>query len=253
MIPSPSSPAPSSSFVAGAGQPPTAPDLLGSTSGDSVAAKPSFNDDDDFYFLYKGGWDSPGAIKQEDIDLLIKNNPGIFDGVDKETLNEFMDEGEGIQDLFNSDPVKYQPIARYISQGHEGCLMAHIMKYGEYKGGFYKVERDYEGTEWVKVRSDHYKLMLENKRFVSQLREFLFDQSMSNDDKVVNLQMLFPPIDQSDEDSSIEELSKNTDLLSIDQSDEDVSIEELRRNMDLLFGNTFKQAQQRAINSGFKP
>ena len=232
MIPSPSSPAPSSSFVAGAGQPSTAPDLLGSTSGDSVAAKPSFNDDDDFYFLYKGGWDVPGAIKQEGIDLLIKNNPGIFNGVDKETLNEFMDEGEGIQDLFNSDPVKYQPIARYINQGHEGCLQVHIMKYGEYKGGFYRVERNYEGTEWVKVHSDRYKLMLENKRFVSQLREFLFDQSMSNDDKVVNLQMLFPPIDQSDED---------------------VSIEELRRNVDLLFGNTFKQAQQRAINSGFKP
>ena len=232
MIPSLSSTAPSSSFVAGAGQPPTAPDLLGSTSGDSVAAKPSFNDDDDFYFLYKGGWDSPGAIKQEGIDLLIKNNPSIFDGVDKGTLDEFMDDGEGIQDLFNSDPVKYQPIARYINQGHEGDLMVRIMKYGEYKGGFYKVERNYEGTQWVRVHSDRYKLMLENKRFVSQLREFLFDQSMSNDDKVVNLQMLFPPIDQSDED---------------------VSIDELRRNMDLLFGDTFKQAQQRAINSGFKP
>ena len=232
MIPSLSSTAPSSSFVAGAGQPPTAPDLLGSTSGDSVAAKPSFNDDDDFYFLYHGGWDSPGVIKQEGIDLLIKNNPGIFDGVDKETLNDFMHDGYGIQELFNSDPVKYQPIARYINQGHEGDLMVHIMKYGEYKGGFYKVERNYEGTQWVRVHSDRYKLMLENKRFVSQLREFLFDQSMSNDDKVVNLQMLFPPIDQSDED---------------------VSIDELRRNMDLLFGDTFKQAQQRAINSGFKP
>lgn len=232
MIPSPFFPAPSSSFVAGAGQPPAEPELPEATSGDSVEAKSSFNDDDEFYILYKGGWSDPGAIKKEGIDFLKKNNPGIFDDVDKDTLNSFMDSGYGIQRLFDSDPVKYQPIARYIDQGHEGCLSAFRMSYGEYKGKFYDIEEDYEGTQWVNVHSDHYELMLENKRFVSQLREFLFDQSMSNDEKVVNLQMLFPPIDQRDEG---------------------VSIEELRKNMDLLFGDTFKQAQQRAINSGFRP
>ncbi|WBA83267.1 hypothetical protein [Endozoicomonas sp. GU-1] len=80
--------------------------------------------------------------------------------------------------------------------------------------------------------SDKYQLMEKNKQFLAQLRTFLFDQNMSNDDKVMNLQMLFPPVDQSGDD---------------------VSFDQLRENMDLLFRNTFKQAQQRAMNYGLKP
>ena len=55
---------------------------------------------------------------------------------------------------------------------------------------------------------------------------------MSNDDKVVNLQMLFPPMVEGEE------------IVSIDQ---------LRENMDSLFGDAFKKAQQRAIAAGCMP
>ena len=230
MTPSP--PPATSSFVNGASQSPREPDLPESSSGDSVEVKPPFDDEDDFYYLYKGGWGGPGAITQEGIDFLQQNNPGIFDEVNEKTLNMFLNWGYGIQDLFDSDPVKYQPIARYIAQGHKGELCVLIMKYGEYKGGFYRVKQDYGGKQSIKVHSERYKLMKENKRFVSQLREFLFDQSISNDEKVVNLQMLFPPIHQGEED---------------------VSVDQLRENMNLLFKNTLKQAQQQAINSGFAP
>ena len=39
----------------------------------------------------------------------------------------------------------------------------------------------------------------------------------------------------------------------INQGEADVSIDDLRENMDFLSGTVFKQAQQRAINSGMKP
>ena len=185
-----------------------------------------------FIFLQQGGWGSLGAINQECIDFLTKNNPGIFDGVDKKTVDDIMDDGTGIQYLFDSDPVKYQPIARYIEQGHDGCLSVCITKYGEYKGGFYTVEEDYEGTQELIVHSEQYDVSQENKRFFTQLREFLFDESVSSDDKVGGLQMLFCPINQGEAD---------------------VSIDDLRENMDFLSGTVFKQAQQRAINSGMKP
>lgn len=221
-----------SSFVAGASQSPKEADMSGSSSGDPVAVKPPFDDDDDFYYLYKGGWGGPGTISQEGIDFLKENNPGLFDEVDEQTLNRLLNWGYSIQRLFDSDPVKYQPMARYIAQGHDGDLCVLIMKYGEYKGDFYTVENDYEGKERVIVHSQEYKRMKDNKRFVSQLREFLFDQSMSNEAKVANLQELFP---------------------AINQSEEDVSIDQLRESMNLLSENTLKQAQQQAINSGLAP
>ena len=198
-----------------------------------VLSRKNFSPDDVFYLLYVGSWSSPGTLKRETIKQLKKDHPGIFKGLDEP------------DDLFEADPVKYQPLAKLIHDTRfcdletilnrgigDPCWCAEKMLYGEYQGGFYSVERDYEGTQWVKVHSDHYQLMKKNKLFVAQLRDFLFDQSMSNDDKVMNLQMLFPPLDQDGED---------------------VSIDQLRENMDLLFGNTFKQAQQRAINSGLKP
>ncbi|WP_422448957.1 hypothetical protein [Endozoicomonas sp. ALB091] len=220
-----------SSFIAGAGQSPTEPNQPESISSDSVELK--LSSDDDFYLLYVGSYTSPGTLKRETIEQLNKDHPGIFNGL------------ENPDDLFNADPVKYQPLAKLIYDTDyrdletildpdigEPCWSAQKMLYGEYQGDFYKFEGDYEGTQWVRVHSDKYQLMKKNKQFVAQLREFLFDQSMSNDDKVVNLQMLFPPVDQSGED---------------------ISADQLRENMDLLFRNTFKQAQQRAINSGFKP
>ena len=233
-----------SSFIAGAGQSPTEPNQPESISGDSVeiaeiaeiaeTVEIKLSSDDDFYLLYVGSYTSPGFLKRETIEQLNQDHPGIFNGLDDP------------DDLFEADPAKYQPLAKLIyDTGYgdletilapgsfgEPCWSAKKMLYGEYQGGFYSFEEDYEGKQWVKVHSDHYQLMKKNKQFVAQLREFLFDQSMSNDDKVVNLQMLFPPINQSEED---------------------VSIDQLRESMDLLFGNTFKQAQQRAINSGFKP
>ena len=39
----------------------------------------------------------------------------------------------------------------------------------------------------------------------------------------------------------------------INQGEADVSIDDLRENMDFLFRTVFKQAKQRAINSGMKP
>ena len=220
------------SSVAGANQLPKEADLPRSSSGDPVAVKPPFDDDDDFYYLYKGGWGGPGAISQEGIDFLKENNPSLFDEVDEKTLDRLLNWGYGIQRLFDSDPVKFQPMARYIAQGHDGDLCVLIMKYGEYKGGFYTVENDYEGKERVIVHSKEYNLMKDNKRFISQLREFLFDQSMSNGAKVASLQELFP---------------------AINQSEEDMSIDQLRESMNLLSENTLKQAQRQAIDSGLAP
>ena len=60
----------------------------------------------------------------------------------------------------------------------------------------------------------------------------MFDESVSSDDKVGCLQMPFSPINQGEAD---------------------VSIDDLRENMDFLFRTVFKQAKQRAINSGMKP
>ena len=217
------------SSVAGANQLPKEADLPG--SADPVAVKPPFDDDDDFYYLYSGGFGGPGPISQEGIDFLKENHPSLFNEVNEDTLNRFLNWGYGIQRLFDSDPVKFQPMARYIAQGHDGNLRVHIMKYGEYKGNFYTVE-DYDGMEHVRVHSEEYKCMKDNKRFISQLREFLFDQSMSNEAKVASLQGLFP---------------------AINQSEEDVSIDQLRESMNLLSENTLKQAQQQAINSSLAP
>ncbi|MBO9493014.1 hypothetical protein J7438_02765 [Thalassotalea sp. G20_0] len=220
-----------SSYIAGAGQSPTEPNQPESISGDSVELK--LSSDDDFYLLYVGSYSSPGTLKRETIERLNKDHPGIFNGL------------EDPDDLFKADPIKYQPLAKLIHDTRfsdlktilnarigQPCWCAEKMLYGEYQGGFYSVEEDYEGTQWVKVHSDQYQLMKKNKQFFAQLREFLFDQNMSNDDKVVNLQKLFPPVDQRGED---------------------VSVDQLRENMDLLFRNTFQQAQQRAIIYGLKP
>ncbi|MGI2026055.1 hypothetical protein [Endozoicomonas acroporae] len=220
-----------SSFIAGAGQSPTEPNQPKSISGDSVELK--LSSDDDFYLLYVGSYTSPGTLKQETIERLNKDHPGIFNGLEDPDC------------LFEADPVKYQPLAKLIHDTRfcdlktilnpdvgAPCWRAKKMLYGEYQGGFYKVEGDYEGSQWVRVHSDKYQLMKKNKQFFAQLRAFLFDQNMSNDDKVMNLKMLFPPVDQSGDD---------------------VSFDQLRENMDLLFRNTFKQAQQRAMNYGLKP
>lgn len=203
------------------------------SSSAAVRVAPSFQDDDDFYLLYIGSYSSPGTLKEETIQKLDTDHPGLFKGLEEP------------DDLFYDSPVYYQPLAKLIHDvGNadlksilnagigDPCWCATKIPYGLYKGGFYRIEGDYEGTQWVRVHYAQYEMMVESKRFVSQLREFLFDPGMGNDEKVDKLQALFPPLNQGEEE---------------------ISIKDLLNNMNLTLGTEFKQAQQRAIDGGLKP
>ena len=238
MIPSSSSPTPTPSISSAVG-------ASSSNSGQQVqelpgassyaGVQPSLNDGDEFYILCKGyGYNPPGPLRKEVIEKLRQDNPGIFDGLDSP------------DDLFRANPIKYQPLAKLIldTPNLESILDVKLgdlgnfgwytdtITYEIYKHNFYEVLTDIGGKEWVLVDDDSYDAFRKRKQFVSQLREILFDESMSSDHKINELKGLFPPIDPSGED---------------------VSLEQLVENMDFLYGDTFKKAQQRAIEAGCKP
>ena len=216
----------------------TAQDLPGSSS--SAQVKPSYRDDDDFYFLYATSWTPYGTLKKETIEQLSKDHPGLFDGLDEP------------DDLFEAKPIKYQPLAKLIHDtpdlntildvgmvrpnerrgDGELCWTTKKVPYGIYKHGFYHIHEDYEGTQSLKVDTKGYEAMRKNYLFFSQLSEFLFDESMSNDEKVAKLKMIFG---------------------TIKEGEDDISIDQVCENMDLLFCTSFKEVQRQNIERGFAP
>lgn len=203
-------------------------------SSSPAEVKPSYHDDDEFYIFYSSGLLARGDIlKKEGIEKLSMDFPGIFDGLEKP------------DDIFEADPIRYQPLAKFFHTCSDRVLESitnlsfHLpiwdvqkLPYGLYKYGFYEFEEDEWGIRSVKLHHDGYEKKKKEKLFVSQLRSLLFDECMSCEEKVNGLQMLLPP----KEDEC-----------------EEVSIDQIFENMDSLFGDAFKKAQQRAIEAGYMP
>ena len=204
-------------------------------SSSPAKEKPSYLDDDKFYIFYSSSCYARGdTLKKEGIEKLSMDFPGIFDGLEKP------------DDIFEADPIRYQPLAKFFytcGDRHvresitnfeflEPYWVVEELPYGFYKYGFYEIEVDDWGIQSVKLHHDRYEKKKKEKLFVSQLRSLLFDECMSCEEKVNGLQMLLPP--KGDQD-------------------EDVSIDQIFENMDSLFGDAFKKAQQRAIEAGYVP
>lgn len=208
-------------------------------SSTSDYLKPSYGDDDDFYIIVSSyGMFDCSILREGVVEKLSKDHPGIFEGLTNPA------------DLLIADPVRYQPLAELLvddgsrdsvfepilpRQGdsfHHKCWFAVKIPYGLYKHGFYEIMEDRDGRQWLESYPERYEAMKKNKLHVSQLREFLFDQSISDSDKVAKLQLLFPPISEDEEEITIEQLLENTEF---------------------LFGDTFKEAKQRAIEYGLQP
>ena len=133
------------------------PDLPESSS--SAGEKPSYHDDE-FCILYPEYYGSHGRLKKETIEKLRNEHPGIFDGFDTP------------DDLFEADPVKYQPLAKLIhdtpdiesileDRGRGGNLDWNTRKvnYGIHKYGFYKFDHNFEGWQWIDVDYDKYETL----------------------------------------------------------------------------------------------
>lgn len=202
-------------------------------SSSPAKEKPSYHDDDKFYIFYSSSCYARGdTLKKEGIEKLSMDFPGIFDGLEKP------------DDIFEADPIRYQPLAKFFYNCGERHVRESItnferlepywvveeLPYGFYKYGFYEIEVDDWGIQSVKLHHDRYEKMKKEKLFISQLRSLLSDKCMSSDEKVDSLQMLLPS-----------------------KEDEYVSIDKVFENMDSLFGGAFKKAQQRAIEAGYVP
>ena len=200
-------------------------------SSSSEELKPSYSDDDDFYIiLHSYSLAENNPLREDVVEKLSKDHPGIFDGLTNPN------------ELLCADPVRYQPLAKLLADDDPDSIFephrysnrpswgAEKISYGLYKHGFYRIMDD-EREEWLESYPDRYEAMKKNKLNVSQLRAFLFEQSISDSDKVARLQLLFPPIGEGEEEITIEQLLENTEF---------------------LFGDTFKEAKQRAIDAGFK-
>lgn len=236
MIPSSSSPtAPTFSSAAGASSSNAGQQVQESSESSTYARMRSFfdiDDDDEIYIICRGSqFYSPLILKEEVIEKLRRDHPGKFD------------DPFGPNTFFYCVPELYQPLAKLI-RDNPNLESIFDIKLGKpdlyvdkipraiYEHDFYEVIEDGYGKEWVVVDHDGYDTFRKRKLFIPRLREFLFDESMSSDHKIESLKGLFPPIGPSEEEVSIEQLSEN---------------------MDSLFGDTFKKAQQQAIEAGIKP
>lgn len=208
------------------------PEQNQSGSSPSEYLKPSYDDDDDFYIiLHSCSLAENNPLREDVVEKLSKDHPGIFDGLTNPN------------ELLRADPVRYQPLAKLLEEEDPDSIFephrysnrpswgAEKISYGLYKHGFYRIMDD-EMEQWLESYPDRYEAMKKNKLNVSQLRVFLFDQSISDSDKVARLQLLFPPIGEGEEEITIEQLLENTEF---------------------LFGDTFKEAKQRSIENGIQP
>ena len=132
-----------------------------SESPSSAYVPPSFNDDDEFYILYPSGdHGSPGTLRQDAIEALNIDHPGIFDDL------------ADVSDLFR-DPARYQPVARGIHKfEYLDCLLENEGKpilwqvekttYGVYKHGCYKTVKDGNGRNHIEIDHDRYSAIKKN-------------------------------------------------------------------------------------------
>lgn len=235
MIPSNSSPRFPSATAAVHQQ---VPEQNQSVSSPSDYLKPSYGDDDDFYIIFQGGGLADNNTLREDVvKKLNKDHPGIFDGLTDPS------------ELLRADPVRYQPLAKLLADNGFASIFENNhdfdladlnrpswntekISYGLYKHGFYEIMRDHEEELYVESYPERYEAMKKSKHHVSQLQAFLFDQSISDSEKVANLQSLFPPTSEGKAD---------------------ITADQLLENIELLVGNTSKEAKQQAIEYGIKP
>ena len=132
-----------------------------SESPSSAYVPPSFNDDDEFYILYPSGdHGSPGTLRQDAIEALNIDHPGIFDDL------------ADVSDLFR-DPARYQPVARGIHKfEYLDCLLENEGKpilwrvekttYGVYKHGCYKTVKNGNGRNYIEIDHDRYSAIKKN-------------------------------------------------------------------------------------------
>lgn len=240
MIPSNSSPRFPSATAAVHQQ---VPEQNQSGSSPSANLKPSYGDDDEIYIILRGSDVTTFKLREDVFEKLSRDHPGIFDGInDPKDLNN----------LLSADPVRFQPLAKLLADNDDHSasffestdhfnkdnfknipsLYTEKISYGLYKHGCYKIIDEFEGPQWLETYPERYEAMKKNKLHISQLREFLFDQSISDSDKVAKLQLLFRPISPGEEEITVEELLENTEF---------------------LIGDTFKEDQKRAIEHGLRP
>ena len=233
MIPSNSSPRFPSATAAVHQQ---VPEQNQSGSSPSANLKPSYGDDDEIYIILRGSAIMGCELREDVVKKLSTDHPGIFDGLTNP------------KDLLVADPVRYQPLAKLLADGGTASILeptydygnfrnlpnfsAEKISYGLYKHGCYKIIDEFEGPQWLETYPERYEAMKKSKLHISQLREFLFNQSISDSDKVAKLQLLFRPISPGEEEITVEELLENTEF---------------------LIGDTFKEAQKRAIEHGLRP
>ena len=215
------------------------PEQNQSVTSPSDYLKPSYGDDDDFYIiLHSCDLNAEKPLREDVVNKLSKDHPGIFDGLTNPN------------DLLRADPVRYQPLAKLLADNNGGASIfekdpdyshdyhnkspwyTEKISYGLYKHGFYKIMDDWEGQEWLESYPDRYEAMKKSKHHVSQLQAFLFDQSISDSEKVAKLQSLFPPTSEGKAG---------------------ITADQLLENIELLVGNTSKEAKQQAIEYGIKP
>ena len=130
-------------------------------SSSSAYVPPSFNDNDEFYIMYvRRDHGSPGTLRQDAIEALNIDHPGIFDDL------------ADVSDLFR-DPARYQPVARGIHKfKYLECLFENESKpilwqvekttYGIYKHGCYKTVKDGNGRNHIEIDHDRYSAIKKN-------------------------------------------------------------------------------------------
>ena len=214
------------------------PEQNQSGSSPSDYLKPSYGDDDDFYIIFQRcGLTDNNLLREDVVKKLSKDHPGIFDGLTNPS------------DLLRADPVRYQPLAKLLADNGSASIFENNhdydradlnrpswntekISYGLYKHGFYEIMLDHEEEQYIESYPDRYEAMKKSKHHVSQLQAFLFDQSISDSEKVAKLQSLFPPTSGGGAGITADQLLENTEL---------------------LFGDTSKETEQQAIEYGIKP
>lgn len=240
MIPSNSSPR-FPSATAGVNQQIPEQNQTRSSSSDNL--KPSYGDDDEIYIILRGSDVMAFKVREDVVEKLSRDHPGIFDGINNP---------KDLNDLLSADPVRFQPLAKLLADNDDYSasffestdhfnrdnfknipyLYTEKISYGLYRHGCYKIIEEFDGPQWLQTYPDRYEAMKKSKHHVSQLQAFLFDQSISDSEKVAKLQSLFHPTSEGDTD---------------------ITADQLLENAELLFGDTSKEAKQQAIEYGIKP
>lgn len=212
-------------------------------------------DDADFYYIcdFAMGYHCERTLAERDIQALESLYPNLFVKVDNaiDRALKTVDKNEECLiywdslniEHFQRYPEALQPIAEYLynqleeapfsenNQRYGSGFNIEVMPYGLFKSQFFSIKESINGDQQLLVDHDGYKNMLENKKLVSAFHDLAFGDK-TPEEKIETLKMMFPP----------------------DQPDgQHVSFEAFRTNALALMGKDFKQAQQRAVDSGMDP